>query len=174
MDRLASRFLSPKRTKAKPWPPNGRSITVEVPTPAEWPDVQHVQVVCHLMGEGPAVLLVHGWQAQAADLMPLAQAIVDAGFTVWAPDLPAHGHSEGTWLSIPLAAQALHAVGRLAGSFHAAVAHSLGVASLVHALTQGLQAERVVLLAPPTHYGRDKRAQAQREWKRAQAAFNAQ
>ncbi|MEZ5702508.1 MAG: alpha/beta hydrolase [Burkholderiaceae bacterium] len=47
----------------------------------------------HRRGEGPPALLVHGWQSQAADLMPLAEALLDAGFSVWAPDLPGHGHS---------------------------------------------------------------------------------
>jgi pimeloyl-ACP methyl ester carboxylesterase len=159
--RLTSRFLSPKRTEAKAWPSHARSFTVPVQTPAGWPDGPHLLLQGHQIGQGPAVLLVHGWQAQGADLMPLAQAVADAGFTVWSPDLPAHGHSAGTWLSIPLAAQAMLAVGHLAGPFHAAVAHSLGGAALVHALTQGLQTARAVLLAPPTHYGQHARHAAQ-------------
>lgn len=153
MDQLALRFLSPQPAAAMPWPAAGRTLCVTVQTPSGWPDGAQVNVACHVMGEGPAVLLVHGWQSQAAHLGSLAQALVAAGFTVWAPDLPAHGHSEGRYLSIPLAAEALQAVGGAAGAFHVAVAHSLGGASLVHALTQGLQVDQVVLLAPPTHYG---------------------
>lgn len=153
MDQLALRFLAPKPAAALPWPAAGRTLSVNVQTPSGWPDGSQVNVACHVMGQGPAVLLVHGWQSQAAHLGSLAQALVAAGFTVWAPDLPAHGHSEGAYLSIPLAAEALHAVSRAAGAFHVAVAHSLGGAVLVHALTQGLRADRMVLLAPPTHYG---------------------
>ena len=43
-----------------------------------YPDRPLVPVVCHQIGEGPAILHAHGWQAQAADLMPLAQALADA------------------------------------------------------------------------------------------------
>lgn len=157
LDLLTHRFLSPKRVEAKPWPHDAKSISVAVKAPDGWPDGPTVQMVCHQIGSGPAVLLVHGWQAQGADSLPLAHTLAAAGFTVWAPDLPAHGHSQGTWLSIPLAAQALQAIGDMAGPFHAAIAHSFGGASLVHALSQGLQADRAVLLAPPTHYGQHAR-----------------
>lgn len=159
--RLADQFLSPRRAPPRPWPAGGEPSTLSVTAPAGWPDGPAVPVVCHRLGEGPAVLLVHGWQSQAADLLPLAKALAAAGCTVWAPDLPAHGQSGGARLSIPLAAQTLRTVQGLAGPFAAAVAHSYGGASLVHALAGGLQAARVALLAPPTHYGHHARQAAQ-------------
>jgi pimeloyl-ACP methyl ester carboxylesterase len=161
VDRIAHRFLMPKRSEPKAWPPGTAAITLTVEASGAWPDGPQVEVVCHQLGEGPIVLLVHGWQAQAADLMPLVHAVVDAGFSVWALDLPAHGHSAGTHLSIPLAARALLEVGRQAGNLHAAIAHSFGGACLVQALSQGLQTAKVVLLAPPTHYGHYVRQMAQ-------------
>lgn len=161
MDRIARRVLTPRRTEPKPWPPGSTLITLKADAPGAWPEGPEVEVVCHRWGEGPSVLLVHGWQAQAADLLPLAETLVDAGFSVWAPDLPAHGHSTGSMLSIPLAARALLEVWRQAGPLHAAVAHSYGGASLVHALTLGLKTSKVVLLAPPTHYGLHVRQMAQ-------------
>ena len=159
--RVADRFLSPRRAPAKPWPAAGAPATLAVPAPAGWPDGAEVALVCHRLGEGPPVLLVHGWQSQAADLLGAARALAAAGLSVWAPDLPAHGHSGGQRLSIPLAAQALHAVQRLAGPFAAVVGHSYGAAALVHALAGGLAAARAALLAPPTHYGIHARHAAQ-------------
>lgn len=148
---LAERFFSPARSPAKPWPAAAAAVALELAVHPVWG--KPVRLLCHRLGDGPPVLLVHGWQSQGADLLALAQALADAGFSVWTPDLPAHGHSAGTRLSIPLAAQALLAVQAVAGPLAAAIGHSFGGASLVHALTQGLSAARVVLLAPPTHLG---------------------
>jgi len=165
---LAERFFSPTRVPAKPWPEGTGAIELEIAVPAGWGEP--ASVVCHRLGEGAPVLLVHGWQSQGADLLVLAQNLADAGYSVWAPDLPAHGHSSGERLSIPVAALALLAVQRVAGPFAAAIGHSFGGASLVHALTRGLSASRVVLLAPPTHYGAHVRQTAKAAGLEAAAA----
>ena len=47
-------------------------------------------------GEGPTVLLVHGWNGAAAQLAGYVQPLVDAGYHVVAFDQPGHGHSSGT------------------------------------------------------------------------------
>jgi pimeloyl-ACP methyl ester carboxylesterase len=153
IEQALHQFLAVRRSTPKVWPPDTTSIQIEVEATPEWPDGGRVPVVLHRRGDGPPALLVHGWQSQAADLMPMANALLAAGFSVWAPDLPGHGHSAGAHLAIPLAAATLREAGRLAGPFAVAVGHSYGAASLVHALTRGLSADRVVLLAAPTHYG---------------------
>lgn len=149
----AQQVLRVKPTPPRAWPTGTVSTTFDIEAPAGWPDGPRVPVTLHRRGEGPAALLVHGWQSQAADLMPLGDALIAAGFSVWAPDLPGHGHSGGQHLAIPQAANALREIGRLAGPFALAIGHSYGGASLVHALAQGLAVQRVVLLAAPTHYG---------------------
>ena len=154
VDQALKQFLSVRRAPPKAWPRDAVAMHMEVQAPPKWPDGQRVPVVIHRRGEGPAALLVHGWQSQAADLMPLADALLDAGFSVWAPDLPGHGHSGGAHLAIPLAATTMREASRAAGGFAVAVGHSYGAASLVHALTQDLPAQRVVLMSAPTHYGR--------------------
>ncbi len=150
---IARRVLAVQRGPAKPLPDGTTAIDLPVPAGAHWPDGNVVHAKLHRRGHGPAALLVHGWQSQAADLGPLADALLAAGFSVWMPDLPAHGHAEGRHLSIPLAAATLTAAQAHTGPLALAVAHSYGGASLVHALHQGLDAARVVLLAAPTHYG---------------------
>ncbi|MEZ5706573.1 MAG: alpha/beta hydrolase [Burkholderiaceae bacterium] len=153
VEQTLSQFLSVRRTAPRAWPQDTAAMRIDIEAPPAWPDGQWVPIALHRRGEGPPALLVHGWQSQAADLMPLAEALLDAGFSVWAPDLPGHGHSGGAHLAIPLAAAALREASRAAGGFAVAVGHSYGAASLVHALTQGLPAQRVVLMAAPTHYG---------------------
>lgn len=150
---IARRVLAVQRAPAKPLPAGTESIDLTVPTGPHWPDGETVRARLHRRGEGPPALLVHGWQSQAADMGALADALLDAGFSVWMPDLPGHGHAEGRHLSIPLAAATLKATQDHTGPLALALAHSYGGASLVQALHQGLQAARVVLLAAPTHYG---------------------
>lgn len=150
---IARRVLAVQRGPAKPLPAGTESIDLVVSAGPHWPDGETVRSKLHRRGEGPAALLVHGWQSQAADLGTLADALLDAGFSVWMPDLPAHGHAEGRHLSIPLAAATLQAAQAHTGPLALAVAHSYGGASLVQALHHGLDAARVVLLAAPTHYG---------------------
>ena len=141
---------------------NAESMTLQVAAPGDWPDGRQIEVRVHRWGSGRNALLVHGWQGRRSDLMDIARKLVEAGYTVWFPDLPGHGDSAGERLSIPLAAAVLQAVERLAGSFALAVGHSIGGACVVQALEQGLSAERIVLLATPTHYGDYVRSMARK------------
>lgn len=150
---LAYRFMATgPRAVAQPVP-GARHRIIALPTPPGWRDGPVLDLHVNLRGSGPAALLVHGWRGQAVDLDPLADRLVDAGCTVWMPDLPGHGRSQGAHLSVPLAAAALLAVQGAAGPFAFAAAHSYGGAALVQAMATGLQVQRVALLAPPTHYG---------------------
>jgi pimeloyl-ACP methyl ester carboxylesterase len=101
-------------------------------------------------GAGPTVLLVHGWEGRGAQLGAFVQPLVAAGHTVVALDGPAHGESSGEETH-PLAfAEALLAVGRHLGPLAGVVAHSFGASSTVIALSRGLDAARVVLVAGPS------------------------
>src|SRR3989454_1470555 len=100
-------------------------------------------------GDGPTVLLVHGWNGNAAQLAGLAPPLLRAGYYVAAPDLPAHGVSAGTHTNVRAMADALLRLGRRVGPVHAVIARSLGAAASVIALAEGLGARRAVLIAPP-------------------------
>lgn len=151
---LAYRFLAPGPIPAKPTAADGLTHSLPLATPPGWRDGPAVDVVVRQRGHGPAALLAHGWRGQASDLSALADRLLAAGFSVWQPDLPAHGQSGGKHLSLPLAAATLLRVQHAAGPFVFAAGHSFGGAALVHALAAGLQCERVALLASPTHYGK--------------------
>lgn len=98
-------------------------------------------------GEGPLVLLVHGWGGRAAQMGQLARAIADQGFTVVAIDLPGHGTQRWDTSDVFQMSSALR---HLAGEFgepQGVVAHSLGAMASVYTF-RGAMPERVVLLAP--------------------------
>lgn len=48
-----------------------------------------------LNGSGPFVLLVHGWAGRGAQMIPLANSLLESGFRVGIPDMTAHGESKG-------------------------------------------------------------------------------
>lgn len=102
---------------------------------------------------GPAVLLVHGWGGHAGQLLALADRLAAQGLQPILLEMPAHGRSAGGVSNLPQFARALeYAAARLLQRGYvldAVVAHSLGANAAAHALSRGLAAQRLVLLAPP-------------------------
>lgn len=132
-------FGKPRRRPEEPFIAGHRfSIPEDGPELAVWD-----------WGEGRTVLLVHGWNGNAAQLSGFVPLLVRSGYYVAAPDLPAHGYSAGTRSNVRAMADALLRLGRRVGPVHAVIAHSLGAAATVIAMAEGLGAERAVLIAPP-------------------------
>jgi pimeloyl-ACP methyl ester carboxylesterase len=119
-------------------------------------------------GEGPTVLLVHGWEGRAAQLAPFVAPLVERGYRAVAFDQPAHGLSSGKRVTALDMARAVRDVaedtapligprGLAPAPLAGVVAHSLGALATVLALRDGLSAARVVLLAPsaePSYFAR--------------------
>jgi pimeloyl-ACP methyl ester carboxylesterase len=104
-------------------------------------------------GDGPAVMLIHGWGGRAAQMAPLAQAIADMGFCAVAPDITGHGDSPdrfSSWAHFTgdpalLAAQ-------LPGPLKACIGHSAGGLAMMAARSlHGLHADRFVCICAPSH-----------------------
>ena len=100
-------------------------------------------------GDGPLVLLAHGWGGRAGRFSALAASLLAQGYGVVLFDAPAHGASLGTQASLPQFATALQHVASAVEPIHGLVGHSLGGAAVSLALHRGLSARRAVLLAPP-------------------------
>ena len=100
-------------------------------------------------GEGPTVLLVHGWGGHAGRLTPFIEPLVGAGFSVVAFDAPGHGDAPGKYSALPEFVEAIRAVARRLGPFESMIGHSLGAGACALALREAVHARRVVLLAPP-------------------------
>lgn len=151
-DELGARmFFTPRRSR--------RWIAPNVPTPGNSfrLSLGEGELACWSWGRGPAVILVHGWEGYAAQLTHFVEPLIGAGFRVVTFDMPAHGRSTGRWLSAFDMAGAIQAVANAFSPVRALVAHSLGGTASIFAMSQGLEVERVVLLAPaaePTHFAR--------------------
>jgi pimeloyl-ACP methyl ester carboxylesterase len=97
---------------------------------------------------------VHGWETDHRDLKTISEPLTGLGFLCVLPDLPAHGGSARETMLIPEAAEALVQVGDAHGPFDLCVAHSMGAAVALVAISKGLHAGRVAFLAPPANYVR--------------------
>ena len=103
-------------------------------------------------GEGPAVLLVHGWGGHSGQMTPLVEPLLAAGFRAVAVDLPGHGESEGRLSSLVHFAGAIERAAGLFGPLAGLVAHSFGAAACTYSLSRGLAARRAVFFAPPARF----------------------
>jgi pimeloyl-ACP methyl ester carboxylesterase len=104
------------------------------------------------LGEGPAVLVVHGWEDDNSLWTPLIDQLSMIGRAVVALDLPAHGYSEGERAPLLASAKAVAGVAAAFGPIDAIVAHSFGCPASVTAIEEhGLTPERVVLIGTALH-----------------------
>jgi pimeloyl-ACP methyl ester carboxylesterase len=98
----------------------------------------------------PQVLLSHGWAGAARQLVPLANALADAGWAVTAIDHVAHGASPGASSELPMFVQAIEYTVQHIGPLDLIVGHSMGAGAAAVALARGLPAKRFVSIASPT------------------------
>jgi len=142
----AHHFLRPRRATAGAAPPPPTH------TPARSLLLPNGELRYWIEGEGRPMLLVHGWEGQPADLAAFADALRARGQAIAWVELPAHGQSTIGWTSVPHAATALARLGETLGPVRGVIAHSVGGALATLALTQGLRADRVVLIGAPAEY----------------------
>jgi pimeloyl-ACP methyl ester carboxylesterase len=102
-------------------------------------------------GEGPVVLLVHGWNGRATQLGAFVFPLVEHGYRVVAFDAPGHGDSPGHQMSLPELADSIRRVAEHVGDVYGVVAHSMGGAATTLALSDGLEIERAVFISPPSN-----------------------
>lgn len=118
-------------------------------------------------GNGPVVVLVHGWHGRASQLGTFVPPLVNAGFRVVGFDAPGHGASPGTQSNILRFADAItdviDTVRPVMGPAHAVIAHSMGAPATIIAMDRArrtpalgrgraetdLPAQRFVFVAPP-------------------------
>lgn len=105
-----------------------------------------------VFGEGPLVILAHGWGGSEQQFDVLGDALAARGFRVVTFSAIGHGASSGRFSSMVEFRDSLVAVAKHFGSEpHAIVAHSLGGAASALAVSEGLRANRLVLIAPSAH-----------------------
>lgn len=99
-------------------------------------------------GQGPIVVLAHGWNGHALSLSAFIEPLLARGFQVVALDAPGHGESEGKVCHAPRFAECIQQVQDRVGPIYALVGHSFGTIASTVAQARGLVVEKAVYLSP--------------------------
>lgn len=104
-------------------------------------------------GQGPAVIMVHGWGGRAAQMAPLAEHIAGLGFRSIAFDITGHGDSPKRNTRWAYFVRDIAAASKLASSdVYAFVGHSAGALSMMATRRlRGIRAVRYVCICAPSH-----------------------
>ncbi len=140
------KFVTPRRKK------NGR-YTSHLPTGATRLAVQHNNQTLTGWcwdGDGPAILVMHGWESHTGRMAPLIKALLAYGYRVFALDAPGHGMSPQANTHLQDVGEAVRAMIVQHGPFHGIIAHSFGAAATAVMLSRHpeLMPEKLVLLSP--------------------------
>ncbi len=101
-------------------------------------------------GEGPPVLLVHGWGGRATQFHQLVYALVEAGYKAVAFDAPAHGDSPGSRTNLLEFGEIIRDLSQRHGEFQGVVAHSFGAVASARALAlDSLPARNLAVIGAP-------------------------
>lgn len=105
------------------------------------------EVVVYEYGDSPRkILLAHGWSGRGTQMSVMAKALLKEGYSVVSFDAPAHGRAPGKWSMMPFFIETIHYLDKNYGPFEAAIGHSLGGMSLLKAVKNGLQLERLIII----------------------------
>jgi len=106
-------------------------------------------------GQGPAVLLVHGFEGNRAQFGAIIAALVERGFSAVALDVPAHGESAGDELTAVKFIAAIERVLAHLGPVRAVIGHSMGGAMSLYSVAHAGGAHRVALISAPSSLKRE-------------------
>jgi len=123
--------------------------------------VEGMEMYCALHGEGPPLVLLHGFTGSSADWQPMLAGL-GAGAQAIVPDLRGHGRStnpSGAFTFRQCARDVLALLDRLGVERFRAVGLSGGGNTLLHVATAApARVESMVLVSATTHYGPEARA----------------
>ena len=113
---------------------------------------EHEDVRVYEMGDpnNPIALLVHGWNSNAGSMQAIAKDLVEEGYYVLVPDLPAHGHSGLTHTNLIECSEALRNILLRLNMNNdlTIVTHSFGSAVLSHCLSTGhFKVSKIIFLS---------------------------
>lgn len=107
----------------------------------------------HWPGKKATVLLVHGWESNSFRWRNLIAKLKQANFNVYAFDAPAHGHSSGELLYVPLYSEVLqHLIERYRP--HALIGHSVGGMTTLYNeyRHQNVGVEKIITIGAPSEF----------------------
>jgi pimeloyl-ACP methyl ester carboxylesterase len=101
-------------------------------------------------GEGPRVMLTHGWGSNSYLFRYIIDALVDTGYSVVTIDYPAHGQSSGSHTTLVETSELVYHISKMYGPIEAIIAYSFGGPTTLRAMELGVEIKSLVLLSAPT------------------------
>lgn len=132
------------KTKQKPWI---REFWQQADVCVEL-QLKGKSIPVYLWGQGPLVVMMHGWSGSGAQFRKLIPGLVDAGYRVATFDAPSHGTNPGRETHLLEFVDSLLAIQQQIGAVHTLMAHSLGGMAAVMSTHRGLSTEQMVLFGP--------------------------
>lgn len=113
----------------------------------------HSVQVYHWQGNGPTILLLHGWESNVFRWRKLISAFKGTDFNIIAFDAPGHGNSPGKIMNLPIYSKcALAAIKTYAPTY--IIGHSVGGMCALYTLNHNPndQVEKIVTLGSPNEF----------------------
>lgn len=107
------------------------------------------KVVYYSWGQGPVVLLCHGWSGWAGQMGEFVPPLLTLGYSVLAFDGPAHGKSSGTKTNQLEFVEIIKGLEEKYGPFKAIIGHSYGGVCTLNAIQDGVKVEKAVIIGTP-------------------------
>lgn len=143
-DILSNIWFTVFKSKPKPW------ITAfweQAETRVEL-RLEDKSIPVFLWGQGPLIVMMHGWSGSGVQFRRLIPGMVAAGYQVLAFDAPAHGSNPGKHSHLLEFVDSLHSIQQQIGPVDTVMAHSLGGMAAVVAAKRGLSVRQMVLFGP--------------------------
>ena len=101
-------------------------------------------------GNGPSVLLVHGWEGSAWSMSTIAKQLLEKNLRVVLFDYPAHGFSPGKKTNLMEVSSIIQNISARENGLYALVSHSLGAVCSGHAIKSGINPNHFISIGAPT------------------------
>jgi len=101
-------------------------------------------------GQGPVVVLLHGWSGRGLQFFKFVSTLVDNGYRAVTFDGPAHGKSDGKTTDLLEFGETIAMVAKRFGDIHSLVAHSFGGVAALYTIREGLAVNNLVMISSPT------------------------
>ena len=143
-DILSNIWFTVFKSKPKPWI---TEFWQQAETCVEL-QLEDKSIPVFLWGEGPLVVMMHGWSGSGVQFRRLIPGLVAAGYQVAVFDAPAHGSNPGKHSHLLEFIDSLLAIQQQIGTIDTVMAHSLGGMAAVVAARRGLSVRQLVLFGP--------------------------
>lgn len=116
-------------------------------------DLGDKSVPVYLWGNGPLIVMMHGWSGSGTQYRKFIPVLVNAGYQLAVFDAPSHGSNPGKRSDLVEFSDALVSIQQQIGPVDTVIAHSLGAMATLVATHRGLDINHMVLLAPHLDVG---------------------